>query len=36
MATSVASRCLSIPVHAALSAGDVDQIVAAVRGAMEA
>ncbi|MFF1554581.1 DegT/DnrJ/EryC1/StrS family aminotransferase [Rhodococcus erythropolis] len=36
VATSVASRCLSIPVHAALSVGDVDQIVAAVRGAMEA
>lgn len=36
VATSVASRCLSIPVHAALSASDVDQIVAAVRGAMEA
>ncbi len=36
VATSVAARCLSIPVHARLSAGDVDQIIAAVRGAMEA
>lgn len=36
VASSVASRCLSIPVHARLSASDVDQIIAAVRGAMEA
>ncbi|MFE3289623.1 DegT/DnrJ/EryC1/StrS family aminotransferase [Rhodococcus sp. NPDC059234] len=36
VATSVARRCLSIPVHARLSAGDLDQIVAAVRYAMEA
>ncbi|GAA4487436.1 DegT/DnrJ/EryC1/StrS family aminotransferase [Rhodococcus olei] len=36
VATSVAARCLSIPVHARLSAGDVDRIIDAVRGAMEA
>ncbi|MGF7123346.1 DegT/DnrJ/EryC1/StrS family aminotransferase [Rhodococcus sp. AG1013] len=36
VATSVAARCLSIPVHARLSESDVDQIIAAVRGAMEA
>jgi dTDP-4-amino-4,6-dideoxygalactose transaminase len=32
----VARRCLSIPVHAALSTDDVDRIVAAAREAMEA
>jgi dTDP-4-amino-4,6-dideoxygalactose transaminase len=36
VATSVARRCLSIPVHAALSTDDVDRIVAAAREAMEA
>ena len=36
VATSVAARCLSIPVHARLSESDVEQIIAAVRGAMEA
>ncbi|WP_072689177.1 DegT/DnrJ/EryC1/StrS family aminotransferase [Rhodococcus marinonascens] len=36
VATSVARRCLSLPVHAALSTGEIDQIVAAVREAMGA
>lgn len=36
VATAVAARCLSIPVHARLSADEVDQIIAALRGAMEA
>ncbi|SFA44895.1 dTDP-4-amino-4,6-dideoxygalactose transaminase [Rhodococcoides kroppenstedtii] len=36
VATSVASRCLSIPVHARLSEDDVATVVAAVRSAMEA
>ncbi|MBY6687707.1 DegT/DnrJ/EryC1/StrS family aminotransferase [Rhodococcus sp. BP-149] len=34
VATSVAERCLSIPVHAALSVDDVDVVVGAVRSAM--
>lgn len=34
VASSVAARCLSIPVHAALSSDDVDSVVAAVRSAM--
>lgn len=36
VATSVAERCLSIPVHARLTPLDVDQVVTAVRDAMEA
>ncbi|QCQ93230.1 DegT/DnrJ/EryC1/StrS family aminotransferase [Rhodococcus sp. SGAir0479] len=36
VASSVAARCLSIPVHARLSEADVDTVVDAVRGAMEA
>ncbi|RVW00132.1 DegT/DnrJ/EryC1/StrS family aminotransferase [Rhodococcus xishaensis] len=36
VATSVAARCLSIPVHARLSESEVDQIIAAVRDAMGA
>ncbi|NLG54378.1 MAG: DegT/DnrJ/EryC1/StrS family aminotransferase [Rhodococcus sp.] len=36
VATSVAKRCLSIPVHAGLSESDVHDVVAAVRSAMEA
>ncbi|MCZ4077304.1 DegT/DnrJ/EryC1/StrS family aminotransferase [Rhodococcus sp. H36-A4] len=34
VATSVAARCLSIPVHARLSGTDIDKIVSAVREAM--
>lgn len=36
VATSVAQRCLSIPVHAGLSVADVEAVVAAVRDALEA
>ncbi|AYJ47390.1 DegT/DnrJ/EryC1/StrS family aminotransferase [Rhodococcus sp. P1Y] len=36
VATSVAARCLSIPVHARLSASDIDQIVDTVRNIMGA
>ncbi|WP_186627561.1 DegT/DnrJ/EryC1/StrS aminotransferase family protein [Rhodococcus sp. BP22] len=35
VASSVAARCLSIPVHAALESADIDQIVASVRNALE-
>ncbi|AOW93767.1 aminotransferase [Rhodococcus sp. WMMA185] len=36
VAASVARRCLSLPVHAALSDGEIDQIISAVRDALEA
>lgn len=36
VATAVAARCLSIPVHARLSDADVDAVIAAVRDVMEA
>ena len=36
VATSVAARCLSIPVHARLSASDIDKIVDTVRNIMGA